>query len=58
MAVTKEQKTEVKTRPAVRHNAQALLQEIYHYFDTVHGTQPTHKEVVAVATELLTEETK
>lgn len=56
--ITKEQKAEVKQRLAVRNPLQAALQEIYHYFRTVHGSQPDHKEVVKLATEILEDEHK
>lgn len=58
MAVTKEQKAEIKARLAVRNPIQAALQEIYVYFRTIHGTQPSHKEVVKILTELAEDEHK
>lgn len=58
MAVTKEQKADLKARLAVRNPIQAAIQEIVHYFRTVHGFEPSHKEVVKVLAELAEDETK
>lgn len=58
MSVTKEQKTDLKARIAVRNPLQAALQEAYHYFRTVHGTQPDHKDVVKALEEIMQDEHK
>jgi len=58
MSISKEQKEDIAQRKAVLNPLQASLQEIYHYFRTVHGTQPSHKDVVKLITELAENETK
>ncbi len=56
--ITKEQKADVKARLAVRNPLQQTIQEIYHYFQSIHGSQPPHKEVVKLLAELAQDETK
>lgn len=58
MKITQADKDDILNQPAVRRRGQELLNELYTHFEIKRGWQPTHKQVVALAEELLTRETK